>query len=214
MKQILSRFSLAYQAFIIFLALLSIGMVIFETTYQSSLYNNVPLIIAIDVSIAVIFLIDFIIGWYRSEDKKIFWKQRWWELFACIPFTTPITQSLRGIGILRLLRIVQVLSRLKRMHTWMQTLSYKVFSLSITTCAAIVISASIFYSFEHKTNASVTSYADSLWWTISTITTTGYGDIIPTTLMGRIIGMILMLSGVVIFGVLVNYITSHYRLKK
>jgi voltage-gated potassium channel len=209
MKQALSRFSVIHQTVIIFLALLSIGMVIFETTYQNSLSNYLPIFIAIDISIAAIFLIDFIVGWYQTDNRKIFWKQRWWELFACIPFTTPITQSLRGIGILRLLRIVQVLSRLKRIHTWVQTLSYKIFTLSIITCTTIVVSASIFYSLEHGKNPSVTNYADSLWWTISTITTTGYGDIIPITNQGRILAGILMIAGVTLAGVLVHYIVRN-----
>jgi voltage-gated potassium channel len=197
-----------YQTVLIFLALISVGIVVFETTtyYSEVTYS---LISIIDISIACIFFIDFIVSLYRSANRKLFWKQRWWELFACIPFTTPITQSLRGLGILRLFRIVQVLSRLKRIDNWVRTLSYKIFALVFFTGTTIIVSASLFFSFEFGVNTSVTNYSDSLWWAVSTITTTGYGDIVPITNSGRILASFLMIAGVTLLGILVHYIVRN-----
>lgn len=53
---------------------------------------------------------------------------------------------------------------------------------------------------EHGLNPEVASFEDSLWYTVVSMTTTGYGDIIPVTSIGRIIGSILMISGVVFAG--------------
>jgi len=41
---------------------------------------------------------------------------------------------------------------------------------------------------------------DALWWGFATATTTGYGDITPVTITGKIISIILMLTGLALFG--------------
>jgi hypothetical protein len=44
------------------------------------------------------------------------------------------------------------------------------------------------------------SWGDSLWWAITSITTTGYGDHVPVTLAGRLVGAVVMMAGVAIVG--------------
>lgn len=48
--------------------------------------------------------------------------------------------------------------------------------------------------------ANINSYFDSIWWTVTTITTVGYGDLVPVTNAGRVLGMILQIFGVLIYG--------------
>lgn len=66
------------------------------------------------------------------------------------------------------------------------------------------------YYFERGINPKIVSYFDSLWWGIATFTTIGYGDIVPVTLEGRIIGIGLMYLGPLLFvlfsGALVKYL--------
>lgn len=66
------------------------------------------------------------------------------------------------------------------------------------------------YHFEKDINPHFNTYWDALWWGLSTITTVGYGDIVPVTLGGKIMGMLLMLSGTVLFisvtGILVFFL--------
>lgn len=57
----------------------------------------------------------------------------------------------------------------------------------------------IVYFVERNTNPTIKNYFDSLWWGIATITTIGYGDVIPHTVIGRLCGMVLMISGPVLF---------------
>lgn len=58
----------------------------------------------------------------------------------------------------------------------------------------------IIYFVEAGKNDDISSFSDVLWYTLATITTVGYGDISPSSSLGRIAGSFLLLFGVVIFG--------------
>jgi voltage-gated potassium channel len=57
----------------------------------------------------------------------------------------------------------------------------------------------VFYMIEGSSNPKIQSYIDALWWGFSTATTTGYGDITPTTTEGKLLGILLMLTGMALF---------------
>lgn len=57
----------------------------------------------------------------------------------------------------------------------------------------------VFYFFESNLNPKIHSFIDALWWGFATATTTGYGDITPVTIQGKILGILLMLTGMALF---------------
>lgn len=61
-------------------------------------------------------------------------------------------------------------------------------------------------SFEkgHKIN----SFGDGLWWAVTTVTGVGYGDVVPVTGAGRLVGVVLMTAGLVLFSLIVAIFTS------
>lgn len=59
--------------------------------------------------------------------------------------------------------------------------------------------ATLFYLVEHGENPHMKHYIDAVWWSFSTVTTVGYGDITPVTILGKLIGIFLMLGGITIF---------------
>lgn len=61
--------------------------------------------------------------------------------------------------------------------------------------------AYVLYWLEADVNPKINSFLDALWWSFSTTSTVGYGDIVPITFEGKIIGILLMLIGVAIFGI-------------
>lgn len=65
----------------------------------------------------------------------------------------------------------------------------------------VFLFSSIFYWVEKDVNNSINHYIDSLWWAFATTTTVGYGDVVPVTFVGKIIGIVLMLIGVGFFGI-------------
>ena len=60
-------------------------------------------------------------------------------------------------------------------------------ALSLAAIAAVV---------EWAVDPGIGSFRDSLWWAIVTVTTVGYGDVVPTSTGGRLVGALLMLAGV------------------
>lgn len=73
---------------------------------------------------------------------------------------------------------------------WMMTFSCNL---------AVGVSAFIFHTLEFGHNDGITSFLDSLWWSFSTVTTVGYGDITPQTVGGKVIGILLMIGGTGLF---------------
>ena len=72
--------------------------------------------------------------------------------------------------------------------------------------AAVVISSAIaiyFIESPHE-NAQITNFIDAFWWSAATVTTVGYGDVVPVTDIGRIMGIGLMFVGISIIGVFIS----------
>ena len=77
----------------------------------------------------------------------------------------------------------------------------------------IIIASSALYFSEHLHPISgdqFTSIPASVWWAIVTLTTTGYGDMVPMTLAGKISSSIIMLTGVAIFALPAGIITAGF----
>ena len=60
-------------------------------------------------------------------------------------------------------------------------------------------SAWVFYYAENGVNANVNNYWDAAWWALCSISTVGYGDIVPITVVGRLMGAVLIIVGVTFF---------------
>ena len=84
--------------------------------------------------------------------------------------------------------------------------------LTVAGNLVLILATVAVYYFEEGANPSVHGFLDILWWGVSTITTVGFGDVVPVTTAGRIIGMALMYTGTVLFisftGVLVSVWTE------
>lgn len=66
----------------------------------------------------------------------------------------------------------------------------------ILILAVFIICASLFFFFEEPINANVNYFDDAIWYSLASISSTGYGDIVPYTNFGRVVGSILMISGI------------------
>lgn len=72
-------------------------------------------------------------------------------------------------------------------------------TITILGNSLVFIIALIMFYVESETNPAINTYLDALWWSFSTITAVGYGDIVPISINGKILGMFSMIIGTGIF---------------
>jgi voltage-gated potassium channel len=174
----------------------------------------------IDTLIAFFFLGEFVLRLIRADKKWNFLLLHWWEILAGIPIHLPFFQVFRSLRILRVvtvfeaLRIIRASARLEVVGelAGAQT-RHKYVVEAVSSLLAILFGSSVlFLSFEQATNGSAQTLWDAFYWSIATITTTGYGDIHPHTTGGRIVAIVLMLTGAatmtLITATLVRYLTN------
>jgi voltage-gated potassium channel len=76
----------------------------------------------------------------------------------------------------------------------------------------VLVAAFVAYWAEHPTNAEFSTVRDAMWWGVVTLTTVGYGDIVPETSTGRFAGMAIMFTGVATIGILAGSLASLFHL--
>jgi voltage-gated potassium channel len=74
--------------------------------------------------------------------------------------------------------------------------------------AVIAFSSFVVYALEQHRGDGFESYFDSLWWTVVTVSTVGYGDVVPRTIIGRLVAMTTMLIGIGLMGVVTGRVAS------
>lgn len=78
----------------------------------------------------------------------------------------------------------------------------------------LILCIALFYHFESGLNPGLRSFFDAIWWGMATVTTVGYGDIVPVTMAGRVIAMALMVMGVSFFvGFTALFVTNFMALE-
>lgn len=87
--------------------------------------------------------------------------------------------------------------------------------MTIAIFVVINITAAVVYFFEHRHNPDMyRNYGDALWWSIVTVATVGYGDIVPKTELGRIFASLTILSGVILISLFTATISSVFVARK
>lgn len=126
------------------------------------------------------------------------------DLLAILPFYLPFLGiDLRSIRVLRLLRIFRV-AKVGRYYSSLnlikQVFSSKKEELVLTSALLVgllVISASVLYYCENESQKDVfSSIPATMWWSVATLTTVGYGDMYPKTLLGKICASIISVLGI------------------
>jgi len=79
------------------------------------------------------------------------------------------------------------------------TASRAILIISTVTVAVVMLSALVMRVFDEK---EFTSYGEAVWWAAQTVTTVGYGDIVPEDTLGRFVAGIVMLMGVAFISIL------------
>ena len=179
-----------------------------ETWKLVNVYNNLS---------CVFFLIDFAMHMIAEPVKRDYFigQQGYFDLLGSVPSLgfSQYTAILRIFRLSRLFRLRRFLNPKNRQLLKNEILNNRgSYAALITVILAMLVitTGSIFVLFfeSRSPDANITAGGDSVWWSIVTITTVGYGDRYPVTAGGRITAMFVMFSGVGIIGALASILAS------
>ena len=155
------------------------------------------LVLSLDVLIWAIFALDLGVKTAIAPRRLAYLREHWLEvLVVLIPFARP----------LRILRIIVYGSRAYRGAVRLARIDF----LAAYAAGLVVLVAAIVTSVERGHESRLDSFPDALWWAIVTVTTVGYGDIVPVTEAGRALALVLMIGGVALFGALTANLASTF----
>jgi voltage-gated potassium channel len=205
----------AYNIFILVLTILSLAVMALSLLPLPE--EELRLLQFYDNLICIIFLFDFFLNLRAAGKKSDYFihERGWLDLIGSIP-TLGISKYgglLRLARLSRLARITRVMRGQNQKEVVDDIVEHRSqYAAFVTLFLAmlVLIVASIFVlGFEvGSPDANIKTGWDSFWYSVVTITTVGYGDYYPVTVLGRICGMFIMFAGVGIIGALASILAS------
>lgn len=189
------RFRYALLAFDILTILFIVG---------TSFIPREPWIEWLDLAFGLVILADFCARiWVSSHPLREFAHPATWaDMVAILSFLAPIVGE--GLGFLRILRTLrllhtyQLVSRLRADSTFFRRNEEAIIAV-INLIVFVFIMTGIVYESQHWRNPAIANYVDALYFTVTALTTTGFGDITLQGSLGRLISVLIMIFGVTLF---------------
>jgi voltage-gated potassium channel len=211
--------------FIIVLIILNVIAVILETVKElNDRFSD--FFYYFDLVSVIIFTIEYVLRvWSSNHEEK--YKHSFWgrlkymfsagaliDLLAILPFFLHLffglgidLREIRMLRLLRVLRLFRLTAYTESAHMIVNVFKKRSKELAISFVLAIfliIIASCLIYFAEHlhpENKDKFSSIPATLWWSVVTLTTTGYGDMYPMTAIGKIMTGIIMLTGVAFFAI-------------
>lgn len=151
-------------------------------------------LIYFDFLLIILFLINYMYNLLKSKDRRKYFKENKYSIFKVIPITR---------FIIFLKRIFRNFLKFIKLNNFIYTIYLSIFF--------IILGSISFYFFEKE---NVKNIFDAIWWAFVTITTVGYGDIVPKTLFGKISSVVLMMVGIGTIGMLTSTLSTYFIKEK
>jgi hypothetical protein len=200
--------STGYEIFIGALSVLSIVNLVLLYAIEDEALDTVLWVM--NAILSVIFLADFT---YRlltapSKTRYFFRLFGWADLLASLPL-----QQVKVLRVFRLARVFRLLRAYGVKNITRSLLQDRAGSALLTLLLLGILvlefgSLAILNVEQDASGANITTASDALWYTIVTISTVGYGDRYPVTTAGRVIGSLIIVVGVGIFGTFTGYLAN------
>lgn len=147
------------------------------------------------------FAVDYVVRLALAADRGHFVRTHWLDLAAVV---LPLVQPLR---LLRLVATLMLVGRRARMAPQIQLTTY----VAGAVVGLLMFGSLAVLSVERDApDGNIKNLGDAVWWSFTTMTTVGYGDHSPTTGLGRVLAVGLMLSGIALLGVVTANIAAWF----
>jgi len=170
----------------------------------ASLYHHVDELHIIEEAIGIVYLLEFLARLYISPRRlhAVFSPVGLADLIVIASLLAPSLAEnysfLRVIRALRLLRSYHMIKTLREQSRYVRMHEDVIFSV-VNLLVFIFVITALVYVMQVGINPSITNYADALYFTVTTLTTTGFGDITLVGTSGRILAVLIMIFGISLF---------------
>ena len=185
------------------------GLLVFDIAtvlfiIATSFMARAPWLEWLDLIFGLLILADFCARLYVSPHpiREFAHPSTWADMVAIFSFLAPVAGE--GLGFLRILRTLrllhtyQLVARLRADSSFFRRNEEAIIAV-VRLGVFLFIMTGVVYETQHWRNPEIANYVDALYFTVSTLTTTGFGDITLEGSLGRLIAILIMIFGVTLF---------------
>ncbi len=158
------------------------------------------------------FVVMFFIRWWIDDDRRAWMKSNWFDLALVVLLSSPILRMLMAFkvaGLAPALKIGTLIRSNRERLLRLVILSGDSLPAAMALIFGIVfIFGTAAFALENATNPQFHELQDGLWWAFVTLTTVGYGDIVPITPAGRVVAVLTMIFGIVVYSLVIANLTA------
>jgi len=191
--------SINFNRGLLVLNLLAVFLFLLDPVYHSDVRLRI-----IEVGFGIAFLLEYLARLWIAERKLgfIFGLINLLDLIIITSLFAPVLLGnfgfMRVVRSLRILRTYRLLVSLKNEKNWVAR-NEEILMSTLNLFIFIFIMTDIVYVTQVDTNESINSYVDALYFTLTTLTTTGFGDITLHGQMGKVLAVFIMVFGITLF---------------
>ena len=157
------------------------------------------------------FVVLFFIRWWIADDKRAWIKANWFDLAVIVLLASPVLRLLMALklaGVMPALRIGAFLRlNRERLVRWFLLSGENLPAAMAMLSAMVFVFGVSAYLLEFRHNPAFGDVSDGLWWAFVTMTTVGYGDIVPQTGAGRVVAVFTMIFGIAVYSLMIANLT-------
>lgn len=195
------------------LGLLFFDVIVLAVFVVGSFYTDALWERVVDVIIAILLAIDLTARYWIDDRAPRFFRQpsTWLDILVIVtlvlPFLVENALFLRVLRAIRLFHSYHVLRDLRREFSLFRR-NEQVIDASVNLMVFVFITSAIVYVAQVRTNPGINNYVDALYFTVTTLTTTGFGDIVMKDTFGRMLAVGIMIIG---FGLFLQLVQAIFR---
>lgn len=164
----------------------------------------------LEIWIAVVFGVEYVLRLYGAEDRFVEFRDPYTmvDLLSVLPtfalLLVPTAGIVEGVAFFRVLRVIRVLRffRFTRDEEFFfGTVSGETLragKLFLTVLVIFFLTAGMFYTAEYRVNPGIETFGDAFYYIVISLTTVGFGDILPTTKLGRWVTIVGVLGAIIL----------------
>ena len=218
----LEKWRAATDAPLLALAIGSLPLLLLEIKREELPHSDRIFLDAIGVVILVAFSTDYLVELALAKNRSSFVRTEWSSLVIVIAQLASLLPGLVGLGVFRLLRGAPLLRALAVVlraaaiggaaaREGRQVLRRKAARFALSMAALTWLTSAVAFTLVEDVGQGrrLASFFDGIWWSLTTMTTVGYGDVYPVTGAGRIIAGLTMLVGISTFAIVTAKVAEY-----